>query len=76
MRAPVVIELNPVADDAHGMLLCLEAMPVDTLFLQRPDHSLDHAVLLRAVGRDELLPQAIATDQAGVVPTGEDQSVV
>lgn len=31
------------------MLAGLEAMPVQTLFFQRPDHALYQAVLLRAV---------------------------
>ncbi len=60
MRAPAVVELDPFADHAHRVLLAFEAMTVHALLLQRPDHALDQAVLLRAVRRDELLAQAVA----------------
>lgn len=60
MRAAVVVEANPVTDDACGVLDAFEAMPVSALLFQRPDHALDHAILLRAVRGDELLLQAIA----------------
>ena len=40
------------------MLNALEAMTVDALLFQRPNDPLDHPVLLRAVGRDELLLQS------------------
>jgi hypothetical protein len=39
---------------------------MNALLLQRPDHALDHAVLLGAMRRDELLPKAIAADQRRV----------
>ena len=58
------------------MLNALEAMTVDALRFQRPNDPLDHPVLLRAVGRDELLLQSIAPDQAGVVATCKNQTVV
>src|SRR6056297_327219 len=58
------------------MLLGLEAVTMHTLLLQCPDHTLDQAVLLRAVRRDELLLQAIVSDQAGVMAAGEDQAII
>lgn len=60
MRASVVVELDPVANHANGMLRAFKPVPVDALFLQDADDPLDHAVLSRAVRRDELLAQAIA----------------
>ena len=72
----MVVELDPVADHSHRVLLGFEAVPVDALLLQGADHALDHAVLLRAVRGDELLAQAVAADQSGVVPTGKYQAVV
>ena len=72
----MVVQLDPVADHASGVLLALEAMTVDALFLERPDDPLDHTVLLRAVWRDELLLQAIATHQSRVVAAGKDQAIV
>jgi hypothetical protein len=76
VRAPVVVELDPVAQHASGMLLTFEAVAVDALLLQSTDDAFDHAVLLRAVRGNELLPQALAADQAGVVPARENQPVV
>ena len=37
VRAPVVVELDPVADHTTDMLMALEPVPVCALFLQRPD---------------------------------------
>lgn len=51
----MVVELDPVADHSHRVLLGFEAVPVDALLLQGADHALDHAILLRAVRGDELL---------------------
>ena len=76
MRAAVVVETDPVADDAVGVLDAFEAVAVNALLLERPDHALHHAVLLRAVRGDELLPQAIAAHQRREVAACEDQAVV
>jgi hypothetical protein len=46
MRAPVVVELDPVGDDPAGVLQTFEPMPMRALLLERPDHTFDHAVLL------------------------------
>ena len=72
----VVIETNPVTNDPTGVLQTLKAVAVCTLLLERPDHPLDHPVLLWAVGRDELLLQPIAFDQGCVAAAREDQTVV
>jgi hypothetical protein len=63
MWPPIVVESDPVTDDPHRMRLAFEAMPVDTLFLERPDDALDQSVLLRAMWCDELLLQPIAPNQ-------------
>ena len=76
MRPPIVVKSDPVTDDSHRMRLTFEAMPVDALFLERPDDALDQSVLLRAMRRDELLFQPIAADQARIVPTGKNQPIV
>lgn len=46
VRAPVVVELDPVADHAAGVLLAFEAVPMCALLLQGADDPLDHPVLL------------------------------
>src|SRR5678816_2509232 len=76
MRPAVIVKTNPVANDAAGVLQGLEAMPMYALLLQRPNDTFHHPVLLRRVRRNELLAQAIATNQRGVTATGEDQAVV
>ena len=62
MRAAVVVEADPVTDDAGRVLDALEAMAMNALLLERADHPLDHAVLLRAVRGDELLLEPVAAD--------------
>ena len=68
----MVVELNPISNRATGVLQRLEAMAVHALLLERADHALDHAVLLRAVRRDELLTWAIPPYQGRVVVAGKD----
>ena len=52
------MEANPIANDVTGVLQCFEAMPIGTLLLQGgADDAFDHAILLRAMRRDELLLQ-------------------
>lgn len=76
MRAAVIVEGDPVADGAGRVVQAVEALAVDALLLQRPDHALDHAVLLGAVRGDELQLQAIAADEGRVLAAGKDQPVV
>ena len=71
-----VVEADPLCDDARGVLLGLEAMTVYALLLQGSDDALDHSVLLRAMRRDELLPEAITAHEARIGPRGEHQPVV
>ena len=59
MRPAMVVEADPLANHAAGMLQGLEPGPMHALLLQGPDHALDHPVLLRTVRRDELLLQSI-----------------
>ena len=75
MGAAAVIEINPVANDAAGVLLGFEAVAVRALLLECSDDALDHAVLLRAVRGDELLLQAVAADQAREVAAGKNEPI-
>ena len=56
MRSPTVIELDPVANHATGMLQRFKAMAMDALLFQCPNQAFDQAILLRRMRRDELLP--------------------
>jgi hypothetical protein len=60
----------------HGMLDRLEALPMDALLFQGTDHALGHAVLLRAMRRDELLAQSVAAYQRRVASRGKHQAIV
>lgn len=71
MRPAVVIEANPVTNDETGVLQCFEAMSMSALLLQGSDDAFDHAILLRAMRRDELLLQPVTTDQRCVTTAGE-----
>ena len=75
MRAILVVEADPAADSACGVRYAIEALATDALPCQGPDHTLDQAVLLRAVRRDELLPQAVAFHQGRVFSTLEAQAI-
>lgn len=58
----MVVQADPVCDHAAGVLQGFEPVAMHALVFERSDHALDHAVLLRAVGNDELLLQAMAPD--------------
>lgn len=76
IRSPAVIELDPVANHAAGMLQRLKAVPMYTLLFQGPDQPLDQPVLLRSMWRDELLPQSVAAHERSIAANGEDQAVI
>ena len=72
MRASGVVEADPVGDSADRVLDAVEALAMDALLLKRPDYTLDHAILLRAMRRDELLLQAVASDQGSIAAAGAE----
>lgn len=76
MRASVVVELDPIAQYTHGVLLALNAMTVYALLFEGADDPFNHPVLLRAMRGDERLLQAIAANPPRVIAAGEDQAVV
>lgn len=72
----MVVPADPICNHPAGMLQGFESVTMHALLLERADHALDHPVLLRAVGRDELLLQAVAFDQGRVAATGKYQAVI
>jgi len=76
MGPTVVVEADPLCDDARGVLWGFKAMTMHALLFQSPDDALDHAVLLRALRRDELLPKTITAHKARVGSRGGDQAVI
>lgn len=72
----MVVELNPVGDYPAGVLQRLEPMSMHTLLFKRSDNPFDHAVLPRAMRRDELLAQAIAARQCRVTAARKNPPVI
>lgn len=72
----MVVKADTVTDDAAGVLQRFKAVTMNALLFQRPDDALDQAVLLRRVGRDELLAQSVAFHQRRIAAVGEDQAVI
>lgn len=56
----MVIKAHPVIQHVAGALWGFEAMPMYPLFFTHTDDPLHHAVLSRAVQRNEPLAQAVA----------------
>lgn len=76
MWALLVVEIDPVTNDSIRMRQSLETMTMGALFLQRPDQSFNEPILLRRVGRDERLLQAIAFDRRRVTAAGKSQAII
>ena len=76
MRAPAVIEIDPVADHAAGVVQGFEPVAMDALLLQCPDQAFDQSVLLGRMWRDELLSQSVAAHQCRIAAAGKDEPIV
>jgi hypothetical protein len=81
MRAPVIVELDPVADGARCGLDSVDVLAMHATFFERPNYALDHSLMLRTAPLerhwserqwrkrgDELLLQPEAAHQHGVFP--------
>ena len=51
-------------------------MSMRALLIKCPDHALDHSVFLRTVWRDELLFEAITSDETGVIATSNNEAII
>ena len=58
----MVMEADPIPNDASCVLLGLEPVAKNALILEVSDYPLDHPVLLRASRRDDILLQPITFD--------------
>lgn len=72
----MVVELDQIPDCTARMSQAFEAMAMDALLFKGTDHAFNHAVLLRAMRRDELLLQTVAANKFGVSTRREDQFIV
>src|SRR5690606_38914444 len=76
MRALLVVVLEPRPQGLPGFIQCLEVMKPETLLFHSSDQSLNHPVLLRGVGTDELLFQTVLVRRPSVMPRSRYQFVV
>ncbi len=63
-------------DTLAGIIKRLTIVPPQTFFLEGSNPPLDHAVLLRCLGRDGLLPQTCASDDFLEGLCAKDQPVI
>ena len=68
MRALVVVVIDVTGDFGSGLLDILEPMEPGTFLFEGAVEPLAEAVLLRCVGRDVFLFQAIVTGQGSIEP--------
>lgn len=76
MRVVLVVPCDPISNDLPRLLKGLERVLPDALLFQSPEEPFDHPILLRGVGRNELLRQPIVATGLPEPPTLEDQPVV
>lgn len=76
VRSPCVVVVDPGPHGETGVFDGLEAPRPAELLLEGFDEALAKAVLLRRVGRDVFLCQAVVLDHCPVLARSEDQAVV
>ena len=76
MRLALVEEPKLVTDDAIGMQQGLKPLTINTLLFQGSDYTFYDSFSLRAVRRDELLFQTVASDHGSDASVGKDQAIV
>src|SRR5690606_41935243 len=76
MRALLVVVLEPPPQGLPGFIQRLEVMKPEPLLFHSSDQSLNHPVLLRGGGTDELLCQTVLVHRPSVMPRGKYQAVV
>jgi len=76
MRPLLVVPLQPVPNDSSGLLEGLKHVLPNTLFFETAKEPFDHPVLLRRVGRDEFLLEAIVSTGLSKSTALEDQPIV
>ncbi len=68
--------MDPVPDDAPGVLVGLEGVLPDTLLFEAPKESFNDAILLGGIGYDELLLQSMISAGLPRLLTLKDQAIV
>src|SRR6185503_21350565 len=68
--------IEPIRDDAEGVIAVLEPLQPDALLLQGQEEAFDHPVLLGTVRRDVLLLEAVPAHDRHEDLRAEHQAVV
>ncbi len=76
MRPTDVVPLDPLTDGCLSLYEVMEAMLPDAFLFQASKEPLDDPILLRCIGRDELLPQSVVSARRSEPPALEDQPIV
>lgn len=76
VRSPVVVPVDPAPDGVLGMGEAAEVVLPDALLLEASEEAFDEPVLLRRVGRHELLLEAVVAAGGSESLALEDEAVV
>ena len=76
MGSAGIVEVDPISDCSCCVLQAFEAVSMYALLFECPNHTLDHSVLLRTMWRDELLFEAIASNEPRVITARKNQTIV
>ncbi len=71
-----VVVPDPAANHRSLLAQRFESVLPDELFLQRPEEALDQSVLLRGIGRRELLVEPVGLHRRRILSTAEHQAVL
>lgn len=76
MSPALVVRLDPPCDHVEGMLEGLELVLPDVILLEGSEESLDKAILLGRVGRDDFFFQTMEAARLSQATALEDQALV
>src|SRR5271157_748790 len=76
MRALAVVPIDPASDGGARLSEIAEVVLPDALLFEAAKEALDEPILLRRIGRDELLAQAIVAAGGAKAPALKDQPIV
>ena len=76
MGSAVIVEVDLISDCSCCVLKAFEAMPMNALLLEASDDAFNHSILLRTMGRDELLFMSIGSNKTRVIAARNNQTIV
>ena len=76
MGSAGIVEVDPISNCSGCVLKGFEAMPMNALLFESSYNPFDHSVLLWAMRGYELLFEAIAFDETGIIPACKNQAII